>query len=465
MRAATLLRVVAGADQHVTSETQEQFFSRFRRAVMLGSFVKLTLGAPRAVEPGLKNIFIRPVQLRAGLRLAFNYRFETRDILKNLTPDEAQDELARRIGSGFATANLFTTNESVELACRPDGTMRLTVGEAVHQAPPPLEHDRAKPRAILSTEPWLRELGVTQADGLVREAMGAKFRQINQFVEVLRPLFAEAFAHGAPVPPIADPKAERSTGRTRRRARRIAELLDEGRPETQLIQRPLNVVDMGCGKGYLTFATSTLVDQMSFAGSRVTGVEVRSELVEEANRVAAACGFERLHFQAGTIATTPLDTVDVLIALHACNVATDDALARGIAGGARLLVVSPCCHQELRPNIVPPPMLAPALRHGILLEREAEFVTDSIRALLLEWAGYDTKVIEFISTEHTAKNLMITALKRRRRPSRDELAARVRDFAGFYGVRSQRLATLLGFDLVEGALSAAAAAATEPGPV
>jgi hypothetical protein len=194
----------------VTSETQEQFFSRFRRAVMLGSFVKLTLGAPRAVEPGLKNIFIRPVQLRVGLRLAFNYRYETRDILKNLTPDEAQDELARRIGSGFATANLFTTTESVELACRPDGTMRLTVGEAVHQAPPTLEHDRAKPRAILPTEPWLRELGVTQADGLVREAMGAKFRQINQFVEV--PLPTARPCHPSPTRRRNDPPAAPAAG-------------------------------------------------------------------------------------------------------------------------------------------------------------------------------------------------------------------------------------------------------------
>lgn len=425
---------------------------------MEGALVKLTLAAPRTVEPGLKNIFIRPVQLRAGLRLAFNYRYATRDILKNLTPDEAHEELVRRLGVGFASANLFTTTESVELAFRPDGSARLTTGKPVHQSPPSLEHDRAKPRSILSTEPWLHQLGVTQADGLVREAMGAKFRQINQFIEVLRPLLVDAFAHGAPVPPIADPKADRGTGRTRRRAKRITEMLDENRPETVLVERPLNVVDMGCGKGYLTFATSTLLDELSFVGSRVFGVEARTELVEESNRIALACGFGRLHFQAGTITATPLDTVDALIALHACNTATDDALARGIAAGARLLVVSPCCHQELRPQIIAPPVLAPVLRHGILLEREAEFITDALRALLLEWAGYETRVFEFISTEHTAKNLMVTAVKRSRRIARDELAVRVREFAAHYGVRSQRLATLLGFELVEGNTGVAAGA-------
>jgi SAM-dependent methyltransferase len=290
-------------------------------------------------------------------------------------------------------------------------------------------------------------LGVANPDGTVREAMGPKFRQINQFIEVLRPLLAEAFAHGAPVPPVADPNAERPTGRTRRRAQRIAQLLEENRSETMLVNRPLTVLDMGCGKGYLTFATSALLEQMNFPGSHVTGIEQRSDLVAEGNRIALGCGFPRLHFQAGSIAATPLEMADVLIALHACDTATDDALARGIAAGARLLVVSPCCHKELRPQIVPPPMLAPALRHGILLEREAEFVTDALRAALLEWAGYDTKVFEFISTEHTAKNLMITAMKRRRRGHIDQLADRVRELAGHYGVRSQRLAEQLGFGL------------------
>jgi len=433
----------------MAAEPLEQFLSRFRRAVMDGAFVKLTLGAPRRVEPGLQNIFVRPVQLKAGLRLAFTYRFTSRDIMKNLEPDEAQEEIIRRLDGGFATVNLFTTTEAVELVVRPDGALRLNSGKPVHDAAPSLDHDRTKPRSILPTEPWLRALGVTNPDGTVREAMGAKFRQINQFVEVLRPLLAEAFAQGAPVPPVADPNAERPTGRTRRRAQRIAQLLEDNRAETMLVNRPLTVVDMGCGKGYLTFATGALLEQMNFPGSHVTGVEVRSDLVEEGNRVALACGFPRLHFQAGSIASTPLEMVDVLIALHACDTATDDALARGIAAGARLLVVSPCCHKELRPQLVPPPMLAPALKHGILLEREAEFVTDALRAALLEWAGYDTKVFEFIATEHTAKNLMITAMRRRRRGHIDQLTAKVRDLAAHYGVQRQRLADQLGFDLVE----------------
>ena len=142
------------------------------------------------------------------------------------------------------------------------------------------------------------------------------------------------------------------------------------------------------------------------------------------------------------------ESTHVLIALHACDTATDDALAFGLNTGARLLIVSPCCQKEIRPQLVAPPVLADALRHGIFQERQAEFVTDALRALLLEWAGYKTKVFEFISTEHTAKNLLIVA--QRTRPaaaSDDPIAERIRDFARFYGIRHQRLATHLGFAL------------------
>lgn len=430
-------------------ENLEQLLSRFRRAVMDGTLVKLTLGAPRRVEPGLTKIFVRPVQLKAGLRLSFTYRFATRDIMKNLEPQAAEDEIIKQLDGGFATANLFTTTEAVELTVRPNGGMRFTIGKPVHQTVPSLEHDRSKLRSILSTEPWLQELGVANPDGTVREAMGAKFRQINQFVEVLRPLLAEAFAQGVPGLTVADQNSMLSTSHSRRRTQPNAPLLEETCTETTASNRPLTVVDMGCGKGYLTFATRVLLEQMHFPDGHVTGVELRKDLVEEGNRIAHECGFKRLHFQAGSIASTPLEMVDVLIALHACDTATDDALARGIAAGARLLVVSPCCHKELRPNLIPPPELWPALKHGILLEREAEFVTDALRAALLEWAGYDTKVFEFIATEHTAKNLMITAVKRRQRGHMDQLANRVRILAAHYGVQRQRLADQIGFDLVE----------------
>jgi SAM-dependent methyltransferase len=223
---------------------------------------------------------------------------------------------------------------------------------------------------------------------------------------------------------------------------------------------PLRIVDMGAGKGYLTFALAALLGERA----HVHGIEARPELVALCNRVARENHFSNLTFTAGQIASFEIvpseatclpnrkskieNHINVLIALHACDTATDDALARGIAAGAELLVVAPCCQKELRPQLTAPPVLADALRHGIFQERQAEFVTDALRALLLEWAGYKTKAFEFISTEHTAKNLMIAA-SRSHPPgtATDERAARIRDFAAFYGIRSQCLAAHLRFSL------------------
>jgi hypothetical protein len=179
-------------------------------------------------------------------------------------------------------------------------------------------------------------------------------------------------------------------------------------------------------------------------------------LVELCNRIARTNACSNLSFTPGQIADLSADLktrpsgapLDVLIALHACDTATDDALAQGIAAGARLLVVSPCCQKEVRAQLTAPPVLADALRHGIFQERQAEFVTDALRAQLLEWAGYKTKVFEFISTEHTAKNLLILAQRTATRGDpADARATRLRAFAAFYGVRRHQLATHLGFAL------------------
>ena len=244
--------------------------------------------------------------------------------------------------------------------------------------------------------------------------MEAKFRQIDKFVEVLASLMADAQL--APS-----------------------------------IEKPVHLIDMGCGKGYLTFAAYDWLNRQAAGAVDVHGIEARTELVELCNRVARESGLEKLRFEAGTIDSTKLERVDVLIALHACDTATDDAIAKGIAAGAKLIVVSPCCQKEVRPQLIPPPVLADALRHGILLERHAEFVTDALRAALLEWAGYEAKVFEFISTEHTAKNLMIAALKRDDPASalrQDEgTATKARALAALYGIREQRLAKHLGFAL------------------
>jgi SAM-dependent methyltransferase len=380
---------------------REQFLGLLRDAVLGGSLVKLTLGRPSGIDPSLENLFVRPVMLKAGPRLAFVWRHATRDVTKNHDAREALSLLEPMIGSDFKDAHLFTPTQSAQLETG-SGRPRLRLKSKPAEPGIPSGNDRTKHRSIRPDAPWLRAIGVTGGHGRPTAAMADKFRQIEKFAETLGHLIKEA-----PLPP----------------------------------DRRLSVFDMGCGKGYLTFATSESLGERA----DVVGIEARDELVDFCNAVALAEGFApRLSFRRGSIADTDVGSADILIALHACDTATDDALAKGIAAGAALIVVAPCCQKEIRPQLVPPAVLSGALKHGIFEERQAEFVTDALRAMLLEWSGYRTRVIEFISTEHTAKNLMITAV-RARPMGNPEAAGRVRAFAEFYGVRRQALAAQLGF--------------------
>lgn len=387
---------------------QDEFAARLAASVEDGSFARLTLGKPRGEDPTLQKVIIRPVTLKAGPHLSFVWRHDTRDLTKNLAPAEALREIGRLLGTVFHSAHLTTMHHAVQLEFNRKGEPRLSLGRAGVDAPD-TAHDRTKPRLLpADAQQWLQALGVTNAAGRVREGMADKHRQIHNYVEILSHLVA-----AAPLPE----------------------------------SRPVEITDMGCGKGYLTFAIHDYFERVLRRPARICGVEARPELVALCNRVAHDTGRPKLSFISGTIQDAELPSPDVLIALHACDTATDDAVTRGIKTGASLIVVAPCCQRELRPQLKAAPVLAPALRHGIWQERHAEFATDALRALLLEWAGYNVKVFEFISTEHTAKNLMIAATRRPGLGRDDATAARIRELAAFYSIKSQSLARQLGFAL------------------
>jgi hypothetical protein len=391
------------------------------------SFVRLTLGGHLGADRTLKNVLVRPVVLREQPQLSFVYRHATKDITKNVPPEEGLARLDTLIGPTFRTAHLSTTRHTAELEFQRGREPRFSLGRPTHTTKPSLAHDRSRRQALPVTQaPWLTDLGVTSADGKVAKGMEAKFRQIQKFVEILQPLLVEAFAGASPEAPTERGTATSSTSRPAEK---------------------VQLVDMGSGKGYLTFAAYECLRRVVGSRGQVLGIEARPELVQLCQQTARKYSLEGLRFQAGAITEVAPDHLDVLLALHACDTATDDALARGVQAQAKLLLVSPCCHKELRPQLQPPPVLRAALKHGILLEREAEFVTDALRAALLEWASYDTLVFEFISTEHTSKNLMIAGIRRRADRGQDTRAQAVRELAGFYGIRSQRLATQLGFVL------------------
>lgn len=391
-------------------KASKAFFKLLASALGDASFVKLTLGGYAGADESLQNVLVRPVTLRVGPRLSVVFRYTTRDITKNLDYVEGTALVRGLVRQEFQTAHLFTTALSAQLECLPGEEPRLITGKPAHAEAPALEHDRSKQRvASFDSAAWLHKLGVTTVAGKVTAGMQAKHRQIHKFAEVLSHLLAD-------MPP-------RESG-------------------------ALSMIDMGCGKGYLTFAAYETLRSHGWPELLARGIERRPELVAQCNHVARECGFEGLQFEAGDIASRAVGNVDVLVALHACDTATDDAIAKGIHANASLIVVAPCCHKELRPQLTPPAPLAHALSHGILRERQAEFVTDALRAELLEWAGYHTKVFEFVSTEHTAKNLMIAAVKRTEATPSDPAAPAVRQLAGFYGITSQSLAKQLQLELV-----------------
>ena len=243
--------------------------------------------------------------------------------------------------------------------------------------------------------------------------MGDKFRQIERFVDLLSSAFRE----------------------TTLPAR--ASMPDS---------KPITLCDMGAGKGYLTFAAADFFERVANVPASVTGVETRPDLVDLCNQVAEECGFTDFRFVQSTIAAFQLPPLDILVALHACDTATDDALAAGIAAGAEIILAAPCCQKEIRPQITASGPLYDVLRHGIFAERHAEMATDALRALLLEWAGYRVRVTEFVAAEHTAKNIMLIATKRSTpllEGAQREIGQRITELKTFYGIQHHRLEQLL----------------------
>lgn len=240
---------------------------------------------------------------------------------------------------------------------------------------------------------YLRHLKITDAKGEVYKNAQDKFRQINKYIEILAPLL---------------PAKEN-----------------------------VSVADMGSGKGYLTFA---LYDYIASSGRavNVTGVEYRQDMVDLCNDIAQQCGYTGLSFVQGKIEDYQTSALNVLIALHACDTATDDAIAKGVQAGAELIVVAPCCHKQIRREMEkagPPDELAFILKHGTFLERQAEMTTDAMRCLLLEQAGYATKAFEFIMGEHTPKNVMIVASKTKKTDAQIKAARTAfEDAKSFFGI-------------------------------
>lgn len=387
-----------------------EFGRKLNESFGKGNFVRLVLSHPIQRERGVERVLGRCVQLKGTTCLSVTSRYPTRDEVKNLTFGEAVEWVMARVENDFRSALLCTTERDWQLSIGQNQKGRLIAHPPSVTTVPDREHDQAR-RSILgdTAADWLHGLGVTDRAGHVRPGMADKYRQISRYTEILSHLGREC---GWSTPENTDP----------------GELV---------------IADMGCGKGYLTFGAWHLFHRIWHVPVQVIGIEARADLVAATNKVAERIAAEHLAFVEGSIATSLLPRIDALIALHACDTATDQAIERGVRAGARLVVVAPCCQKEVRAKLGRPAPLAPLLQHGLLEERLAEWVTDGLRALVLEWAGYRTKVFEFVSSEHTAKNVMIAAIRQGKPFSDLTIRKQIDELRTFFGIKSHSLDGLL----------------------
>ncbi len=339
-------------------------------AVENTSLLKITLGNKRDKSAVLKNVFIKPVLIKEKYLLSFVFRNLTNDVTKNFELEESLAQVKTLLAETFYNVDVYTSAETIYYSTTNEGKEKVATKKNETFTPPlTLSHDKQKSRLVKTNAIYLKELGLTNAEGNLKKEMQHKFKQINRYVEII-----------------------------------------EGILKDTVIENNFSIVDMGSGKGYLTFALYDYL-QSKNAKVKVTGIELREDLVQKCNGIAEQSKYKGLHFIKGSIQETDLRDIDMLIALHACDTATDDAIAKGIKANAKFVICAPCCHKQIRRQMAPTNALQLITKHGILMERQAEMVTDTIRALMLEAYGYKTKVFDFIEEEDTPKNVLIVGTK------------------------------------------------------
>lgn len=333
-----------------------------------GRFNKAVVADPRDKCELVRATF-RPVQLKAGTMIQMTSEFKTRSLHKNFSSEQAVSEAVQLLRGPFREFHLFSqeadyhwTKASNETwKCKKKQPTALSVFTG---------HNREKTYLTDPHAPFWKLLGVTTAEGKIKEKMFFKYRQVEKFLEIVEDVLKQL-------------------------------------PETPV----LKIADFGCGKSYLSFALAEYLKSTN-RNFEIIGIDLKDELIQKLNQYAQELCIEGLQFHSGDIRTFPLGQApDIVISLHACDTATDYLLAKAVHAGAKAILSVPCCQHEFARQ-VSQPLLHPLLKHGILKERFASLATDAVRASILELAGYTAQVMEFVDTEHTPKNLLIRAIKR-----------------------------------------------------
>jgi SAM-dependent methyltransferase len=363
---------------------EEAFRQACARILDSSTFVRAVLsGRRRNMQVDFERIDIRLVEIKGVLNLQLMQNDGRATTTKNLLPQQvAIDEL---LNSGYANVTVESTHEAYSIRITKSGDAQVhTEKRELEQN---LAHDKKKDRLLDANDPFLREVGIADAKGVIKPSRQDKYKQVEEFLRLLSPTLNAAIEAGQ----IHKPTSE----------------------------NPLRITDLGCGHAYLTFAAHQFL-MKSGIPVVVTGIDVRSDSRDRNNEIAKKLGItSTINFKAEEISKTTAEAADIAIALHACDTATDDAIAWAVNGGAKLLLIAPCCHHDIQKQIDSAPEPWGALtKFGLMKERLGDLLTDSLRAQLLRIVGYRVEVIEFVGGEHTPRNLMIRAVKTDAKPEK-----------------------------------------------
>ena len=355
-------------------------------------------GRRRNMATEFERVDIRPVEIKGEVQLQLSHNDGRATTVKNLKP--IPDAVLKLLESGYANILVDHTNGSMTVRITKSGDAHIHFEKkALEQN---LSHDKKKSRLLEPSDPFLLEVGISDHKGLVKPSKQDKYKQVEEFLRLLAPALKAAIEAGQ----IHKPSKE----------------------------NPLSIVDLGCGHAYLTFAAHQYLRSIGIPVS-VTGIDVRTTSRERNNAIAEKLGITAtINFRAEEIATTTAQHADVAIALHACDTATDDSIACAINGGAKLLLIAPCCHHDIQRQMdISPVPWAAMTKFGLMKERLGDLLTDSLRAQILRIAGYRVEVIEFSCGEHTPRNLMIRAVTTGTTPEAIDIS-RYREICAQWGI-------------------------------
>lgn len=371
----------------------ENFFEKLNASLRDGSMVKMTLSKPVVKSNELRNVYVKPVLLKNNKMFQFVFRYERRDETKNYDAVQTMEQIGTLVPEVFQNVSLFTISEDITLLVSKKGKPAMVCKPVKEQRTQDLSHDHEKARLIDPMKPWWFLLGLTTREGKVLADMQHKFKQICKYVEIV-----------------------------------------DGLMKNVRFGDEIHIADMGAGKGYLTFALYEYLTSKYDKKIVMEGVEIRQDLVLKINDIIEKCDLKDFRFVENSIEDYKPEKLDVLIALHACNTATDDAILKGVRNNAKLIICAPCCHKQIRQEMEKSGKTDAITRFGIFLERQAVMITDAVRALVLEYCGYKTNVMEFIEMEDTPKNVLLAGRKTDAPVDKAAVAKQINDLLERYDI-------------------------------